>query len=99
MSQKITIVDNLSGQTLFVCDSDSPELAYQEAKLYEEIGIDFKINIPSVTHTLLAKLGASNIELAKLSDEINQEIESHFLERKFQIYHMPIRPLSIQSTL
>jgi hypothetical protein len=73
----IKLIEKSSGVTLFECDLEQSELAYAQAKQYEEIGLDIEWDAPSSPQTLLSALGARPEMMEGLKKEVNAELEDH----------------------
>lgn len=73
----IRVIEKNSNDILFECSSDDAEKAYEFAAQMEELGLDVVIKQPSVAESLSMTLGASQEELQKIQEELNDEIESH----------------------
>jgi predicted amino acid-binding ACT domain protein len=77
MHSRVQVLDQISGQILFECPIEEMDLAYKKAHEYEEMGLDIKIQAPGITETLIKSLGASEADIAKLKQELIDELEGH----------------------
>lgn len=77
MSNLVRVIDNLSGSTLMETTMDKIQDAYSFAAMMEEEGLDIKIEAPSLSETLIASLGASEEEITKYKNGLEEEINSH----------------------
>ena len=76
MESKIKLLDSES-QLLYEFSMEDSEAAYAKAKELEEMGIDVKLDAPSLPETLGGTLGMSCTDKEILRNEIEDEIESH----------------------
>jgi hypothetical protein len=74
---KIRVIDVQSGQTLFECSLQDSEKAYQFAAQMEEMGLDLKVIVPTLSATLSSSLGLSRDEQMAYEASMEQEIEDH----------------------
>ena len=74
---KVKIIDIQSQETLFECSVDEMESAYQQAAIYEEMGLDVKIIAPSITQTLTNTLGLTHDEEEEYQNSVVAEMEDH----------------------
>lgn len=74
---KIRVIDQQSGQTLFECSLQEIEKAYQFAAQMEEIGLDLKVMVPTLSQTLSSSLGLSRDEQLAYENSLEEEIENH----------------------
>lgn len=74
---KIKIYEYSTNELLASFPLEQPEQAYAFAKQMEEIGVDIRMDQPSVNHSLGHSLGMSEDELENLSLAIDEEISSH----------------------
>lgn len=79
MSKKVQVKDAL-GQVLFECSIEKLDLAFEKAKEYEEMGIDIKIDAPSLPESLGLALGMSSEDQAILKKELQDEVDDHGTE-------------------
>lgn len=77
MSKPIRVVEIHSGEVLGSFGADDWDGAHKLATELEAMGVDSKIEAPSLPESLALSLGASEEEMAELQDEMNDEIESH----------------------
>lgn len=77
MTSKIQIKEVNSLETLYEFSMDDMEKAYHKAQELEEMGLDIKLIIPSLTETLARTLGRTEDELLLLNEELNDEINDH----------------------
>ncbi|EPZ50002.1 hypothetical protein M902_0451 [Bacteriovorax sp. BAL6_X] len=59
---------------------EDADRAYQKSEELEEMGLDIKLVIPSVSQTLIESLGASGETIEKLKEMMDEEIASHINE-------------------
>jgi hypothetical protein len=74
---KIRVLDLQSGQTLFECSIHDSEKAYQFAAQMEEMGLDLKVVVPTLSDTLSTSLGLSRDEQAAYEASMEEEMEDH----------------------
>lgn len=74
---KVRVIEEQSDTILFECEMKDIEKAYQYAVELEGMGIDVKIQAPSLPESLGESLGVSSFELNRLKIEIQDEIDSH----------------------
>lgn len=74
---KVRVIDAIGGECLFECSMEDVERAYQFATQMEELGLDVKIDAPSLPETLGSSLGASEDQRRLLKQELEHEIDSH----------------------
>ncbi len=78
MSNKpIRVVEIHSGETLGQFEADNWDGAHKLACEMEAMGIDIKIEAPSLPESLATSLGASESELEELRHEMDDEVDSH----------------------
>lgn len=74
---KIRVVDAQSGQTLFECTLSESEKAYQFAAQMEEMGLDLKVIVPTLSATLSTSLGLSRDEQIAYEASLEEEMDDH----------------------
>ena len=74
---KIRVLDLQSGQTLFECSLQDSEKAYQFAAQMEEMGLDLKVVVPTLSDTLSTSLGLSRDEQAAYEASLEEEMDDH----------------------
>ena len=74
---KIRVIDLQSGQTLFECSIHDSEKAYQFAAQMEEMGLDLKVIVPTLSATLSSSLGLTRDEQTAYEESIEEEMEDH----------------------
>ena len=74
---KIRVLDQQTGQTLFECSIQEGEKAYQFAAEMEEMGLDIKVEVPTLTETLSQSLGLSREQVEAYKRSMDEEIEQH----------------------
>lgn len=74
---KIRVLDQHTGQVLFECHLQESEKAYQFAAEMEEMGLDLKLEIPTLTDTLSASLGLSREQQEAYKQSMDEEMEHH----------------------
>ena len=77
MQNIVQLIEVYSKEVLFETSVENMNQAYKKATEYEAMGLEIKINAPSLPETLLANLGAKALEIEKLKSEIEAEVESH----------------------
>lgn len=77
MKSKVRVIDQVSQQVLFECDITQSEQAYVKAAEYEEMGLDVKVDHPSVNQSLAASLGVDGSAMEALQESLAEEIEGH----------------------
>jgi hypothetical protein len=77
MKSKVRVIDQGSQQTLFECDVTQAEDAYVKAAEFEEMGLDVKVDHPSVNQTLAASLGVEGSAMEALQESLAEEVEGH----------------------
>jgi len=74
---KIRILDNLTQQTLFECPINEIDNAYAQASLFEEMGLDIQIIVPSLSESLSRSLGHGPQVTAAYMESLKDEMEQH----------------------
>ena len=74
---KIRVLDLQSGQTLFECSVQDSEEAYQFAAQMEEIGLELKVIIPTLSDTLSQSLGLTREQKLAYKTSLEEEMEDH----------------------
>ena len=74
---KIRVVDLQSGQTLFECSIQESEKAYQFAAQMEDMGLDLKVIVPTLSDTLSSSLGLNRDEQKAYENSLEEEMEGH----------------------
>ena len=74
---KIKVYEINTEETLQTFESHETEKAYEYARQMEEMGIEVKVKIPSINHTLADSLGMGSEDLENLTVAIDKEIDSH----------------------
>jgi len=74
---KIRVLDLQSGQTLFECSVQDSEKAYQFAAQMEEIGLELKVIIPTLSDTLSQSLGLTREQKLAYKTSLEEEMEDH----------------------
>ncbi|MBU6376708.1 MAG: hypothetical protein KGQ59_11970 [Bdellovibrionales bacterium] len=74
---KVRVLDLGTDQVLFECDVAESEKAYKFAAEMEQLGLEVKVNSPTLSDTLSTSLGLSNSQLAAYKASLEDEIESH----------------------
>ena len=74
---KIRVLDLQSGQTLFECSIQESEKAYQFAAQMEEMGLELKVVVPTLSDTLSTSLGLSRDEQAAYEASLEEEMDEH----------------------
>ena len=74
---KIQVLDQTTGQALFECSMSDSEKAYQFAAQLEEMGLDIKVIVPTISETLSQSLGLSREEQEAFKDSLEEEMDQH----------------------
>lgn len=74
---KIQVLDVQTDQILFECSIGDSEKAYEYAAQMEEMGLDVKVQSPTLSQTLTSSLGLSREEIAEYERSMEEEIEHH----------------------
>ncbi|MGE3609862.1 MAG: hypothetical protein AB7I27_09785 [Bacteriovoracaceae bacterium] len=74
---KIQVIDVETQQVLFECDINEAEKAYQFAAEMEEVGLDLRVRVPTLSDTLSEALGLSPSEKRDYQESLAEEIENH----------------------
>ncbi|MEC7275549.1 MAG: hypothetical protein VXV96_04445 [Bdellovibrionota bacterium] len=73
---KIRFID-AEGQLISSFPIDKREQAFQFAEELEAMGIEFKMEEPSLPESLILSLGADDNDTNRLKKEIEEEIDDH----------------------
>lgn len=74
---KIKIYEFNTNELLSSFDVQDSEKAYEYARQMEEMGIEIRMESPSINHSLGESLGMSEEQLENLTVAIDEEIASH----------------------
>ena len=74
---KIRVIDVQTGQCLFECSMVESDKAYHFAAEMEKIGLDIKVQAPTLSQTLSSSLGLSQEAQAAYEESLEEEIEQH----------------------
>lgn len=77
MKTKVRLIEKNSGTVLFECEPEQVDLAYEKAADFEQMGLDVKIEQPTVNQTLADSLGVQGVALNDYQDSVAEEIEDH----------------------
>ena len=77
MSNKVRVIDNISGSVLFETSIEKIASAYTFAAMMEEEGLDIKIDAPGLAETLIQSLGADDLEIAEYKKSMDNELDDH----------------------
>lgn len=77
MTQEAKIIHMETEKILFSCSLDKLEELYSYAKLLEENEIEFQIQIPNTSETLIDALGKSPEEIEKFRKSTQEELDDH----------------------
>ncbi|MBY0518092.1 MAG: hypothetical protein K2P81_14380 [Bacteriovoracaceae bacterium] len=77
MALKVRVIDMGSGQVLFECPVTDSDKAYTAAAGFEALGLDVKIDHPSVNQTLANSLGIEGAPMDAFQESLAEEIEEH----------------------
>ena len=73
----VQILDKETENILFECPIESIEQAYEQARNFEQMGLDVQIKTPSITQTLAHSLGKTGPELDKYNESVQHEMDDH----------------------
>lgn len=76
-NEKPILLKDQEGQILASYSLEQRDQAYKYAEELEEMGIEIKLEEPSLPETLIRSLGADSIDTETLRNEIDEEISSH----------------------
>ena len=74
---KIRVIDIQTEQILFECSMDDSEKAYEYAARMEEMGLDVKVDAPTLGDTLSQSLGLSKEAQETYRQSMQEELEEH----------------------
>lgn len=74
---KIRVFDRQTEQVLFECEMNESEKAYEFAAQMEDMGLDLKVVVPTLSQTLSSSLGLNREQQQAYEDSIEEEIEDH----------------------
>jgi len=74
---KIRVLDRQTDQVLFECPLEESEKAYQFAAEMEEMGLDLRVDAPTLSETLNESLGLSREQKAAYKTSMEEEMEEH----------------------
>ncbi len=74
---KIRVLDQQTDQVLFECSLEDSEKAYQFAAEMEEMGLDLKMEVPTLSETLSESLGLSREQKAAYKESLQAEMDEH----------------------
>lgn len=77
MSNQVRVIDSISGTTLFETTIEKIADAYSFATQMEEAGLDIEIKAPGLAETLIQSLGATDDDLKKYQQSLQDEIDEH----------------------
>ena len=77
IASKIKIIDNTSGEVLYEFNFENSESAHAKALELDEMGLDVRVDIPTVTQTLCDTLGIENEDLIDYEESVVAEIDDH----------------------
>ena len=77
MSNQVRVLDSLSKTILFETSIDKISDAYSFAAQMEEMGLDIKVIVPTLSATLSSSLGLSKDQQLAYEDSLEQEMEEH----------------------
>jgi uncharacterized cupredoxin-like copper-binding protein len=73
----IKVIEVNSGELLKEFAIEEQDEAYQYATQMEQMGLDVKVQSPSLPETLADSLGSNKEEIEEMGREIEDEISSH----------------------
>jgi hypothetical protein len=74
---KIRVIESQTGQLLFECAVEESDKAYEFAAEMEEMGLEIKVEAPTMSEMLTESLGYSKQQLHSFQESIEEEIEGH----------------------
>lgn len=74
---KIRVYDRQTEQVLFECSMEEGEKAYAFAAEMEEMGLDLKVVVPTLSQTLSSSLGLNREQQQAYEDSIEEEMSDH----------------------
>lgn len=74
---KIRVLDQSTGQCLFECSIVESEKAYHFAAQMEEMGLDLKVVVPTLSDTLSQSLGLSREQQEAYKTSLEEEMDQH----------------------
>jgi hypothetical protein len=74
---KVKILDKQTQQLLFECPIEKMDNAYAQASLFEEMGLDIQIIVPTLSESLSQSLGHGPQDTAAYMDSLAEELEHH----------------------
>ncbi len=74
---KIRVIELQTGNTLLESQLSESDYAYQFAGEMERIGIDVKVEMPTLSETLSLSLGLSVEQTQAFEESLAEEIEQH----------------------
>lgn len=77
MKSKVRLIEKNSGLVLFECEPSQVDLAYEKAADFENMGLDVKIEQPTVNQTLADSLGVEGAPLDAFQESLAEELEDH----------------------
>lgn len=77
MSLKVRVLDLGSGQVLFECPVVDADRAYEAAAGFEAMGLDVKVDMPSVNQSLASSLGIEGAPMDAFQESLAEEMEDH----------------------
>ncbi|MBC7537918.1 MAG: hypothetical protein H7281_03805 [Bacteriovorax sp.] len=77
MSNRVRVIDNISGTVLFETSIEKISEAYSFAAILEDEGLDIKIDSPGLAETLIKSLGADEAEIAEYKQSMDNELVDH----------------------
>lgn len=74
---KVRVIDLHSAQVLFECPVQDADRAYIVAGEYEAMGLEVKVEHPTVNQTLADSLGVTGTPLEEFETSMKDELEDH----------------------
>lgn len=74
---KIRVLDQQTNQVLFECSLEESEKAYKFAAEMEEMGLDLRIDAPTLGQTLSSSLGLTNEQQQAYTESLEEEMDEH----------------------
>ncbi len=74
---KIRVLDQQTNQVLFECSLEESEKAYQFAAEMEEMGLDLRVDAPTLGQTLSESLGLNREQQQAYKDSLEEEMDEH----------------------
>lgn len=77
MIKKVKVIAEQTNEVLFETDMSKMELAYEYAAKMEQMGIEVKIDAPTISESLADTLGLTLDDRHRLETSVTDEIDDH----------------------